>query len=324
MKKNIALLLGGYSGEYEISLKSGKTIIENIDKEKFNIFPIVIEKTSWYYAENKNIQIDKSDFSLNIDGKKINFDLVFPMIHGTPGEDGKLLAYFDLLNIPYTGCNMFVAAVTFNKFYCKSVVSSFGVPVAKSHILNAKSEINPEEIIEKLALPCFVKPNKNGSSVGISKAHNIEELIVAIDAAFKEDDEVLIEEFISGREFTCGAYKSGDTMNILPITEVVSKKEFFDFEAKYQDSLSEEITPADLDEESAMAISAYTNLIYNMLNCSGVIRVDYIANKKNIYFLEVNAVPGMSSLSIIPKQLKEYGIELKDFITSLINEALNK
>ncbi|MDR2083505.1 MAG: D-alanine--D-alanine ligase [Bacteroidales bacterium] len=324
MKKNIALLLGGFSGEYEISIKSGKTIVENIDKKKFDVYPVIIEKSSWYYADDKSIQVDKSDFSLIIAGKKINFDVVFPMIHGTPGEDGKLLAYFDLLNIPYTGCNMFVAATTFNKFYCKSIVSSFGVPVAKSYILNKKNYYPQDEIVEKLGIPCFVKPNKNGSSVGISKAHNIDELIVAIENAFKEDDEVLIEEFISGREFTCGAYKDGEIMNILPITEVVSKKEFFDYEAKYTDSFSDEITPANVDEETTIAISAYTNLIYNMLNCTGVIRVDYIVNDKNIYFLEVNAVPGMSAISIIPKQLKEYGVELKDFITMLIDQALNK
>ncbi|MDL2227637.1 D-alanine--D-alanine ligase [Odoribacter sp. OttesenSCG-928-L07] len=320
-KKNVALLLGGYSGEYEISLKSGKNIIENIDKEKFNIYPIIIEKSSWYFAD-KNIEIDKSDFSLNIDGEKVSFDVVYPMIHGTPGEDGKLLAYFDLLNIPYVGCNMFEASVTFNKFYCKSIVSSLGVPVAKSYFLTQKNYYPQEEIIEKLGVPCFVKPNKNGSSVGISKVHNADEIINAIDNAFKEDDEVLIEEFLSGRELTCGAYRNGETMNILPITEVVPKKEFFDFEAKYQTSLSEEITPANIDEETAIAISTYTNLIYNMLNCKGVIRVDYIVNENNIYFLEVNAAPGMSVLSIIPQQLKEYGVELKDFITMLIEQAL--
>lgn len=327
MRKNLALIVGGYSNEHEISVKSGSQVAEYIDKNLYEVYTIIIDKTKWYYinADNTCTEIDRADFSLPLKAKTIKFDVVFNMIHGTPGEDGKLQGYFDLLHIPYTGNNMFTAAATFNKYFCKSMVSSFGVPVAKSVIINTHNcYYDVDEIINKLGLPCFVKPNKNGSSVGITKAHDKEELQKAIVTAFQFDDEVLIEEFIQGREFSCGVFNNKGINVVLPVSEIIPKNEFFDYEAKYNPSKCSEVTPADIDENTAIAISAYTNLIYESLNCNGVVRIDYIANDNQIVFLEVNGTPGMSRLSIVPQQLKFYGMDFTEFLSIIIEEAFVK
>ncbi|MCK9301889.1 MAG: D-alanine--D-alanine ligase [Bacteroidales bacterium] len=322
--KNIALVLGGFSGEHDISVKSGMEVMRNIDK-KYNVYPITISKNGWYYIDNEDnkYEVDKSDFSIRIEDKKITFDLAFPIVHGTPGEDGKLQGYFDLLDIPYTGCNMFASAVTFNKYYCKSIVSTLGVPVAKSVIINNFC-YDIDVIAQKIGFPCFVKPNKNGSSIGISKVRDIEELPKAIENAFQQDDEVLVEEFIPGRELTCGVFRKNGVIIVLPVTEVIPKKEFFDYEAKYDSSKSDEITPANMNAYLSMAIPAYTNLIYEALNCSGVIRVDYIVNDTDIYFLEVNSAPGMSDKSIVPQQVRCYGMTITEFLNIIIDETFAK
>ncbi len=322
MKLNLALLVGGYSKEHEISLRSGQQIAGSLDSNKYNIYIIVVDKDRWYcLLDDKKIDVNISNFTVNIDGKVVKFDLVMPMIHGTPGEDGKIQAYLDMLNIPYTGCDMFASSVTFNKYYCKAIVENAGVPVAKS-ILLKQNNINPEYVVEEIGLPCFIKPNKNGSSVGVTKVKDKGDILKAVDKAFKEDNEVLIEQFIEGREFSCGIYNDDGKIVVLPITEIVSKNEFFDYEAKYTPTKSDEITPANINQDLQITIYAYTNLIYQTLNCKGVVRVDFIADDKNIYFLEVNAIPGMSAESIVPKQLKYYGKSMTELLEVVIDEAL--
>lgn len=324
MKKNVALIAGGYSGEYEISIMSGQQIAKHIDNERFITYLIIVTKDNWYYTdeENNRYEIDKNDFSLTIKGKKINFDVAYMIIHGVPGENGQLQGYLDLMGIPYTGCDMYASAVTFNKYYCKSIAASVGIPTSKSYFLT-KDEYDVDAIIEKIGLPCFVKPNKNGSSVGITKVYEKDKLSEAIDNAFAADNEVLIENFVKGREFACGIFKKNGTNIVLPVTEIIAKNDFFDYEAKYTSGKSDEVTPADIDEETAATISAYTNLMYETLHCKGLVRVDFIATDEEVTFLELNAIPGMSAASIIPKQLGCYGIKMEELVNLLLDEALD-
>jgi D-alanine-D-alanine ligase len=326
-KKAIAFLTGGYSSEAVISYKSAITIENNLDKEKYNIYKIDIHPSGWWYEETpgQRILVDKNDFTLQVNGQKIIFDAVFIGIHGTPGEDGKLQGYFDLLNIPYSSCDAATSALTFNKRYTVAVASFAGVHVAKSLHLFKHTPVTPEKILQQLQLPVFVKPNNGGSSIGMSKVNDASELPGALDKAFKEDEQVLIEEFISGREFTIGVYKSKGEIITLPITEVISKKDFFDYEAKYTAGMSDEITPAQLDEVIADKIRSAARKVYEVLNCRGVVRIDFIYNESagEPYMLEVNTVPGQSEASIIPQQVKAAGGNLKDFYSSLIEECFN-
>jgi len=326
MKKKIALVTGGYSGEAEISYKSAITVGNNIDTEKFDYYKIDITPTEWAFInENGNRSaVNKEDFSIvDSAGKKINFDAILLCIHGTPGEDGKLQGYFDMLKLPYTSCDAATSALTFNKRYTVAVAAFGGINVAKSLHIFKHSPVSNNSILDKLKLPLFVKPNNGGSSLGISKVNVAEDLSEALNKAFKEDDQVLVEEFIKGREFTIGVFKTKGKIIPLPITEIITKKEFFDFEAKYQ-GLSEEITPALLETTSGDAIRDAAINAYKLLNCRGVVRIDFILNEVNNqpYLLEVNTVPGQSAASIIPQQVKAMGWELKDFYTSLIEEAL--
>lgn len=325
MKKNIALMVGGYSGEYEISVSSSQLINDSIDRDKFNVYPIIVTKDRMFYEDEfgNKYDIDKNDFSLQIKGEKVIFALAYNIIHGSPGEDGKLQGYFDLIGVPFVGCNMFSSSVTFNKYYCKLIASAIGLHTSDTVFLT-DNDYDVDAIIEKVGLPCFVKPNKNGSSIGISKVYEKEQLEPAIEKAFEVDDEVLVENFIEGREMACGIYTLNGVTHILPITEIISKNDFFDYEAKYTETKNEEITPADIDEETAIAISAYSNLIYKTLNCKGLVRVDFIISKDNITFLELNSTPGMSSKSIVPGQIREYGKDIKQLINSLIDEVLDK
>lgn len=325
MKKNIALMVGGYSGEYEISVLSSQQINDSIDKDRFNVYPIIVTEDRMFYEDEtgNKYDIDKNDFSLHINGEKVDFALAFNMIHGSPGEDGKLQGYFDLIGMPYTGCNMFSSSVTFNKYYCKLIASAVGLHTSDTVFLT-DNDYDIDSIIEKVGLPCFVKPNKNGSSIGITKVYEKEHLGQAIDKAFEADDEVLVENFIEGREMACGIYTLNGVTHILPITEIISKNDFFDYEAKYTGTKNEEITPADIEEETAIALSAYTNLLYKTINCKGLVRVDFIITKDNITFLELNTTPGMSSSSIVPAQIREYGLDFKQLINSLIDEVLDK
>jgi D-alanine-D-alanine ligase len=327
MKKNIALVTGGYSGESVISYKSAASIFDHIDNEKWNCFLIDIHPTGWFYKNNagETTQVDKNNFSIIENGTKINFDAVFIGLHGTPGEDGKLQGYFDCLHIPYTSCDAASSALTFNKRYTVAVAAFAGIPVAKSMHLFKHEVYNTDEILRQLTLPLFVKPNNGGSSLGISKVNHAADLPMALDKAFKEDQQVLVEEFISGREFTIGVFKSKGEIITLPITEIISKNEFFDFQAKYEGA-SEEVTPANVEEEIAKKIRAEAKKAYSVFNCNGIIRIDFIYNEKEQkpYLLEINTVPGQSAASIVPQQVKSMGWSLKEFYSALIEECFHK
>ena len=324
MKKNIALVTGGYSGESVISYKSAETIRKNLDQDKWNVYLIDIHPQGWFY-ENKDhvrVPVDKNDFSILADGQKITFDAVLVGFHGTPGEDGKLQGYFDCLGIPYTSCDAATSALTFNKRYTVAVAAFAGIPVAKSLHLFKHTAMTPEQILAQLKLPVFVKPNNGGSSLGMSKVSEAGKLQEALDKAFREDEQVLVEEAIVGREFTIGVFRTKGQVITLPITEIITKNEFFDFEAKYQGA-SEEVTPAVLDEAIADKIRAEAKKAYAVFNCRGVVRMDFIfeAEQQKPFLLEINTVPGQSEASIVPQQVKAMGWTLKDFYTALVEEC---
>jgi D-alanine-D-alanine ligase len=324
MKKRIALVTGGFSGEAEISYKSAITVGNNLDREKFDVYKIDINPSGWFYeaADGQRSVVNKEDFSVLANGQNVTFDGVLLCIHGTPGEDGKLQGYFDMMNIPYTSCDAATSALTFNKRYTVAVAAFAGINVAKSLHLFKHTPVAASSILTQLQLPVFVKPNNGGSSIGMSKVAKGDDLDEAIAKAFKEDDQVLVEEFIAGREFTIGVFKTKGRIITLPITEIITKKEFFDYEAKYQ-GLSEEITPAQVDESVAVKVRLAAQKIYELLNCRGVVRIDFIYSEQagQPYMLEVNTVPGQSAESIIPQQVKAMGWTLKDFYTAVVEEC---
>jgi D-alanine-D-alanine ligase len=324
MKKKIALVTGGLSGEAVISYKSAITVGNNIDTDKFDWYKIDINEGGWWFeaVDGQRSTVDRTDFSITVAGEKISFDAVLLCIHGTPGEDGKLQGYFDMLGLPYTSCDAATSALTFNKRYTVAVAAFGGINVAKSLHIFKHTPVAPEAVLQQLNLPVFVKPNNGGSSIGMSKVNEASELQAALDKAFKEDNQILVEEFIKGREFTIGVFKTQGQIITLPMTEVITKKEFFDFEAKYQ-GLSEEITPAILEDVYANKIRQAAKRAYEVLNCRGVVRIDFILNEATgePYMLEVNTVPGQSEASIIPQQVKAMGWTLKNFYTAVIEEA---
>lgn len=328
MRKNIALVTGGYSGEAVVAYKSAATIYNNLDKEKYAVYKIDITKDGWFYESETGSRtaVDKNDFTVQSDGNKISFDAVLIAIHGTPGEDGKLQGYFDMLNLPYTGCNAATSAITFNKSYTTGVARKAGIHVANSVLMFKQSPLSAVQVLDKLSLPLFVKPNNGGSSLGMSKVSIAEELPAAIEKAFKEDDQVLVEEMIEGREFTIGVYKSNGEIFTLPMTEVKAheSKAFFDFEAKYEGK-STEITPAIVEEAIADKIRTAAKKIYAIFNCGGVIRIDFIYNETigEPFMLEVNTIPGQSAASIVPQQVTAAGGNLKDFYTLLVEECFS-
>ena len=326
MKKKVALVTGGLSGEAQISYKSAITVNGNLDRNKFDIYQIDINPSGWWYTpENSAPQkVNRDDFSITDGGSKINFDVVLLCIHGTPGEDGKLQGYFDMLGLPYTSCDAATSALTFNKRYTVAVAAFGGISVANSMHLFKHTPITPEAILEKLQLPVFVKPNNGGSSIGMSKVTTAEALAPALEKAFKEDTQVLVEEFISGREFTIGVFKTKGALKVLPITEIETSNEFFDFEAKYQGK-SVETTPALISDTMQSQLEAAAKRVYEVLNCRGVVRIDFIYNEQKglPYMLEVNTVPGQSAASVIPQQVKAMGVSLQDFYTSIVEESLN-
>ena len=328
MKRVIAFVTGGYSGEAEVSYKSAITMEAEVDKSRYDVYRIDITPEAWFHLtkEGKKIQVDKNDFSLLIDGKKIAFEAVLIGIHGTPGEDGKLQGYFDLMNLPYTTCDAATSALTFNKRYTVAVAAFAGINVSQSVHLFRQDKPVAAELATRIILPVFVKPNNGGSSIGMSKVNQREDLSAALAKAFQEDDQVLVEEFISGREFTVGVFRSGKEIMILPITEVKTSKDFFDFEAKYSPGFSEETTPALLEEPVAMKIRQTAKKIYQVFNCSGVVRIDMIYNetKGEPYLLEINTVPGQTSASVVPQQVRAMGWTLKQFYSALIEEALSR
>ncbi len=328
MKKNIALVTGGFSGEAVISYKSARTISNNLDRERFEVFRIDINPGGWFYEQpdGTKTEVDKNDFSISVNGDRIRFDAVFIGMHGTPGEDGKLQGYFDTLGIPYTGCDAATSAITFNKRYAVAVAGMSGIAVARSVVLFREHAVSPEQVAEGLQFPVFVKPNNGGSSIGMSKVDAFTgEFGLAIEKAFREDNQVLVEEMVKGREFTVGVFRSAGTIIVLPLTEVKahSDKAFFDFEAKYQGK-STETTPAEVEEVIADRIRDAARKVYEVFNCRGVVRIDFIYNEKEErpYMLEVNTIPGQSEASIVPQQVKVMGWSLKEFYTKLVEEVL--
>ena len=329
MKKNIALLAGGYSGEHVISLQTAITIEQHLDKELYNIYKIIVTRDGWWHdaANGEQIQVDKNDFTLTIDGEKVVFDAAFIAIHGTPGEDGRMQGYLDMIRIPYTTCNAIVSALSFNKSYCNKVVKAFNVvDIANSvHLIKGES-YSVGAILDQLRLPVFVKPNESGSSLGVSKVKKVEELLPAIEKAFREDNQVLIEEFIEGRELTIGVYKENGRLTTLPPTEIVSKNEFFDYEAKYTPGVTNEITPAVISDNLQRDLESKSSYIYRHLNCRGVVRMDFILQQPSnkLYFLEVNTMPGQSENSIVPQQVRASGRTLNEFYGGLLADTLKQ
>ena len=325
-KKNVAVVMGGFSDEYKVSLKSGQLIYDSLDRDLYNVYKIVVLKEEWYFLnENEEkLPINKGDFSVTLsDGAILKFDVCFNIIHGAPGENGELQGYWNAIGQKYTGCDFYKSALTFNKKDTLAVLAKYGIPSAKSFYLRKGENINEEKIVEELGLPLFVKPNQSGSSLGISKVKAKSELAAAIEFAFKEDDEILIESFLNGMEVSVGVidYK-GETI-VLGITEIVPHKEFFDYEAKYEGA-SEEITPARLDEETRYKVEKIAKHAYESLGMSGFSRSEYIIMDGTPYMLEMNTNPGFSPASILPQQAKIYGISIKDLCGNEVEKALKK
>ncbi|VFA43548.1 D-alanine--D-alanine ligase [Chryseobacterium indologenes] len=325
-KKSVAVVMGGYSDEYVVSLKSGQLIYDSLDRNLYDVYKVVILKDEWYFLDenDKKYPINRGDFSVTLDnGETLKFDVCFNIIHGTPGENGILQAYWDAIGQKYTGCGFYQSALTFNKKDTLAVLSKYGIPSAKSIYLRKGEHINVDEIISELNLPLFVKPNQSGSSLGISKVKEKSELIAATEIAFKEDDEILIESFLNGMEVSVGVIDfKGETI-VLGITEIVPQNEFFDYEAKYEGA-SEEITPARIDEVTTKKVEEIAKRAYNSLGMSGFSRSEFILMDGVPYMLEMNTNPGFSPASILPQQAKHYGISIMDLCGNEVEKALNK
>jgi len=324
MKKNIAIVAGGDSSEVVVSLKSAAGLYSFMDKERYNLFIVTIVGQTWQveWSDTEKIAIDKNDFSFTRNGVKTNFDFAYITIHGTPGENGILQGYFDLIGLPYSCCGVLAAAITFNKFTCNQYLKGFGVKVSESLVLRAGQTVSDEEVAQKIGFPCFVKPNVGGSSFGVTKVKSIEQVQPAIALAFAEGAEVMVEAFMAGTEITCGVYKTKTESHVLPITEVVSENEFFDFDAKYKGQV-QEITPARISDALTERVHKLTSAIYDILGCKGIVRIDYIISEGDVInLLEVNTTPGMTATSFIPQQIAAGGMDIKDVMTEIIENEL--
>lgn len=319
MKKNIAIIMGGYSSEADISIKSGNVVFKHLDKEKFDVYRVLISKEKWAYIDENQQEhpINMADFTTTVNGYKIRFDVVFNAIHGHPGEDGTILAYFDLLGIPHSSAPFYQMAVAFNKRDCLSLLKPYGIKTARSVYLNKGDEISFSSIVKKVGLPCFVKPNRAGSSFGISKVYKEEEFQDAMDKAFQEDHEILIEQFLNGIEVSVGVIKWKGDILVLPITEIDSDNDFFDYDAKYLGE-SREITPARISKTQQENVTKMARNIYKVMGLKGLSRADFIFIEDEPHFIELNMVPGLSAESILPKQAKEAGISLSDLFESTL------
>jgi D-alanine-D-alanine ligase len=324
MKKNIAIIMGGYSSEYQISLKSGNVVYNSLDKDKFNAYRIHVFKEKWVFVDAFDVEfpMDKNDFSVLVNYTNITFYCVFNAIHGAPGEDGFMQAYFKLIGMPQTSCDAYQSALTFNKRDCLSVLKPYGILTAASYYINLGDTINEDEIIAKVGLPCFVKANKAGSSFGISKVYKKDALQTAIDTAFKEDDEIIIESFLDGIEVSVGVITYEGKTTVLPITEIVSENDFFDYEAKYNGK-SQEITPARLTKTQEEKVIALAKNVYDILKMKGYTRSEFIFKNNEPHLLEINTVPGLTNESILPQQAAAAGITMSELFESAIDEALN-
>ena len=319
--RTIAIAAGGDSSEFEVSVKSAKEVSKVLSR-RYEAYIIMIRGTNWYCEDPKGriFSIDKNDFTLKLDDRKIRFDAVFIAIHGTPGENGLLQGYLDMMKIPYTSCGSFCSALTFNKQACKLYLKEYGIPMAEAIIIREGDHTDVKSIIRRIGMPCFVKPNDSGSSCGVSKVKKEEDLLPAIETAFKESREVMIEAFMNGREVACGVVKSKNRKILLPVTEIISKNEFFDYEAKYTPGRSVEVTPADFPEKVTEEIQRLSSQVYDLLGCKGIVRVDFIIIKDNPWFLEINTVPGMTEESLIPQQSKAAGIALEELYSMVIED----
>ena len=322
--KNIAIIAGGNSSEYEVSMKSGKNIYDEVDETRYNKYLVVLKERDWHVEiGEEKYPVDKNDFSFTRNGEKILFDFAYITIHGVPGENGLLQGYLDMMGVPYGCCNVLASALTFDKHTCNTYLKSYGVNVADSVMLIRGMAYDVNEIINEVGLPCFVKPNAEGSSFGVTKVKEAAQLEDALKKAFALCREVLIETFIDGTELTCGVVKAGDMDITMPIAEVVPKNEFFDFEAKYDPTKSDEIIPARISPELTNRIKTLSSMIYDILRCEGIIRVDYIVREDEIFMLEVNTTPGMTSNSFVPKMVRAVGGTLREVLTKIIDNKLN-
>ena len=322
--KNIAIIAGGNSSEYEVSMKSGKNIYDEVDETRYNKYLVVLKERDWHVEiGEEKYPVDKNDFSFTRNGEKILFDFAYITIHGVPGENGLLQGYLDMMGVPYGCCNVLASALTFDKHTCNTYLKSYGVNVADSVMLIRGMAYDVNEIINEVGLPCFVKPNAEGSSFGVTKVKEAAQLEDALKKVFALCREVLIETFIDGTELTCGVVKAGDMDITMPIAEVVPKNEFFDFEAKYDPTKSDEIIPARISPELTNRIKTLSSMIYDILRCEGIIRVDYIVREDEIFMLEVNTTPGMTSNSFVPKMVRAMGGTLREVLTKIIDNKLN-
>ena len=337
MRKSIALIYGGNSEEAEISIQSGKNVAGCICRERYDVYEVLLRGVNWRVLnpdggavdmdealgslkdpQNSGVEVDKTDFSFEWNGRRVKFDMAFIMIHGTPGENGLLQGYLEMMGVPYNTCSAYVSAITFDKHSCKRFIDHAGIKMAKDVFIRRGSSYCAEEIVAQLGLPVFVKPTNGGSSFGITKVKKVEDLVPAIELVFREYDSVIIEESIVGRELTNGIYPKGDELVKLPVTEIVTTREFFDYEAKYLGE-SQEICPANIPDDLTRRIQDTTEQIYRYMGCSGLVRMDYIVQGDDIYFLETNTVPGMTAMSLVPAQVRAAGISMDEFINTLID-----
>ncbi len=325
MKKNIAIVTGGNSSEYDISMQSARFVEKNIDPALFNTYFVTLKGREWLLNREplEPVEINKNDFSCTINNSKLSFDCALIMIHGNPGEDGKLQGYFDMIGMPYTTSGVLSLSLSFDKYKCNNYLKYFGVTAAKSVLLKS-ADANFDELVEQTGLPCFVKPNQAGSSFGISKVNHKNEFTEALQKAFAESEQVLVEEFINGTEITCGVFKTIKEEYIFPVTEIVSKRDFFDTTAKYTPEFVEEITPARIEKDIAQQCSTVSSKIYDLLDCRGIVRIDYILKNRQLFLLEVNSIPGMTENSLVPKQLTEAKLDVRKIYTLLIQDTLER
>ncbi|MBR5378211.1 MAG: D-alanine--D-alanine ligase [Bacteroidales bacterium] len=322
--KNVAIICGGDSGEFEISVKSAHVVKMNLNPRQYDSYIIVVSKKGWYglLDDGSHVEIDKNDFSMKIDDRKVKFDVAFNAVHGEPGENGPLSGYLELMGIPCTSSDQTTCALTFHKDFCKRVVASYGVNVSPSVLINKGDDYDAGRIIEEIGLPMFVKPTCNGSSVGVTKVKTAEQFVPAVDMAMAAGGQVMCEKFVKGREFGCGAMNYKGKMMVFPLTEICSKNEFFDYEAKYTAGKCDEVTPAQVDEDVEIEIKATTAMLYEKLECKGFVRMDYIVSEDGVFFIEANIVPGMSEASIIPAQARCFGLTLEQLFGMAIENVL--
>ncbi len=321
--KNIAVLAGGYTSERQISLNSGSQILNNIDKNLYSAYLVDVRKEGFFcLANGKEYSVDLNTFSTEIEGKPTKFDYAYLALHGSPGEDGKVQALLDMLNVPYSACDVFSSMITFNKIACKKMLTDEGIAMAKEAIIRGDNPFDVDEIIAKVGLPCFVKPATAGSSFGVTKVYEKDKFIDAVNLARTEDTTIIVEEFIKGTEVSCGILKTPDYQQVFPITEISTKNDYFDTEAKYTPGFTNEITPARITDEETRKVQEATSRIYDIIGCGGIVRIDFIIKEGTPYFIEVNSIPGMSAESIVPKQIRTMGSNMTEILNKVIKTKL--